>query len=58
MPGYTHPKCYRQFIENCHVYLQQTNQLYPPFYSEDWLSAVRTRTRTQEQEFCQIWDWW
>ena len=58
MPGYTHPKCYCQFIENCHVYLQQTNQLYPPFFSEDWLSAVRTRTRTQEPEFCQIWDWW
>ena len=28
MPGYTHPKWYCQFIENFHVYLQQTDQLY------------------------------
>ena len=56
MPSYTHPKWYYQFVENFHVYLQAKNQLHPPCFSEDWLSAFWPINR--EQEFCQIWDWW
>ena len=56
MPSYAHPKWYYQFIENFHVYLQAKNQLHPPCFSEDWLSAFWSINR--EQEFCQIWDWW
>ena len=32
------------------------NQLHPPCFSEDWLTAFWPINR--EPEFCQIWDWW
>ena len=32
------------------------NQLHPPCFSNDWLTAFWPINR--ESEFCQIWDWW
>ena len=57
MRGYALQKRCYQFIENFRKYLYAKNQLYPPCFSEDWLSLFWPIT--QELELCQIWDrWW
>ena len=55
MLGNAHQKWYCHFIENFRVYLKQKNQLHPPCFSKDGLSAFWPITR--ESEFFQIWGW-
>ena len=41
MPGYAHPNCYYQLVENFRVYLQAKNQFHPTCLSGDLAKIIK-----------------